>query len=48
MSMLIDVEIGEKERRVDISNGEHRLVFITDDITTNVFNNKGEHTLGYK
>ena len=45
MSMIIDVEIGEKERRVDIFNGEHRLVFVTDNVTTKVFNNKGEQVL---
>ena len=45
MSMTIDVEIGEKERRVDISNGEHRLVLITDNVTTKVFNEEGEQVL---
>ena len=45
MSMTIDVEIGEKERRVDISNGEHRLVLITDSVTTKVFNEEGEQVL---
>ena len=45
MSMIIDVEIGEKERRVDIFNGEQRLVFVTDNVTTKVFNNKGERVL---
>ena len=45
MSMIIDVEIGEKERRVDIFNGEQRLVFVTDNVTTKVFNNKGEQVL---
>lgn len=45
MSMIIDVEIGEKERRVDIFNGEQRLVFVTDNVTTKVFNNKGEQAL---
>lgn len=45
MSMIIDVEIGEKERRVDIFNGEQRLVFVSDNVTTKVFNNKGEHVL---
>lgn len=45
MSMIIDVEIGEKERRVDIFNGEQRLVFVSDNATTKVFNNKGEQVL---
>ena len=45
MSMIIDVEIGEKERRVDIFNGEQRLVFITDNVTTKVLDNKGEQVL---
>ena len=45
MSMIIDVEIGEKERRVDIFNGDHRLVFVSDNATTKVFNNKGEQVL---
>lgn len=45
MSMIIDVEIGEKERRVDIFNGDHRLVFVTDNVTTKVLNNKGEQVL---
>lgn len=45
MSMVIDVEIGEKERRVDIFNGEHRLVFVSDNATTKVFNNKAEQVL---
>lgn len=45
MSMIIDVEIGEKERRVDIFNGEHRLVFVSDNATTKVFNNKAEQVL---
>lgn len=43
--MIIDVEIGEKERRVDIFNGEQRLVFVSDNVTTKVFNNKGEQVL---
>ena len=45
MSMIIDVEIGEKERRVDIFNGEQRLVFVSDNVTTKVFSNKGEQVL---
>ena len=45
MSMIIDVEIGEKERRVDIFNGEQRLVFVSDSTSTKVFNNKGEQAL---
>lgn len=45
MSMIIDVEIGEKERRVDIFNGEQRLVFVSDNVATKVFNNKGEQVL---
>lgn len=45
MSILIDVEIGEKERRVDIFNGEHRLVFVSDNVTTKVHDNKGEQVL---
>ena len=45
MSMIINVEIGEKERRVDIFNGEHRLVFVTEDVTTKVFDNKGDQVL---
>ena len=45
MSMIIDVEIGEKERRVDIFNGEQRLVFVSDSTSTKVFNNEGEQVL---
>ena len=45
MSMIIDVEIGEKERRVDIFNGEQRLVFVSDSASTKVFNNEGEQVL---
>lgn len=45
MSMIIDVEIGEKERRVDIFNGDHRLVFVSDSTSTKVFSNEGEQVL---
>lgn len=45
MSILIDVEIGEKERRVDIFNGEHRLVLVSDNVTTKAYDNKGEQVL---
>lgn len=45
MSMIIDVKIGEKERRVGIFNGDHRLVFVTDNVTTKVLNNEGEQVL---
>lgn len=45
MSILIDVEIGEKQRRVDIFNGEHRLVFVSDNVTTKVLDNEGKPVL---
>lgn len=45
MSLIIDVEIGEKERRVDIFNGDQRLVFVSDNVTTKVHDNKGEQVL---
>lgn len=45
MSILIDVEISENDRRVDIFNGEHRLVLVSDNVTTKAFDNKGEQVL---